>query len=171
MLHVSVDQQQFCFTCLLCSIKKPLLSEISSGKRTTADRFPVVAPWLWTWLVSMKMRVWSLASLSRLRIQCCGGCGVGSSCPSNLTPSLGTFICQGCSPKKKFFLSGRDQNISKSFYWKLHVTSYHILFVKKKQKKPHTAKPVSSAGERILCLLQKRDCNSHGDGHEGKGNG
>ena len=40
---------------------------------------------------------------------CCGcGCGVAvavavaqtSSCCSNLTPSLGTSVCQGCGPKK-----------------------------------------------------------------------
>jgi len=49
-----------------------------------------------TRLVSMRMQVPSLTSLSELRIQgChklrhCDGCGWGGSCSSNLTPSLGT---------------------------------------------------------------------------------
>ena len=36
--------------------------------------------------------------MSRI-LRCCG-CGQASSCSSNLTPSLGTSICCGCSPKK-----------------------------------------------------------------------
>ena len=65
------------------------------------------------------MRIWvqSLALLSGLRIQYYHdmwyrlqmwlGSGVAvavvqaSSCSSNLTPSLGTSICHGCSPKKE----------------------------------------------------------------------
>ena len=38
---------------------------------------PATAQWKRTQLVAMKMRVQSLASLSRLRIWCCCGCGVG----------------------------------------------------------------------------------------------
>ena len=33
-------------------------------------------------------------------LPCCG-CGVSSGCSSDLTPSLGTSMCQSCSPKKK----------------------------------------------------------------------
>lgn len=46
-------------------------------------------------LVSVRMRVWSQASLSRLKIQCC------RSCHSDLTPCLGTSICFRCSCKKE----------------------------------------------------------------------
>ena len=38
----------------------------------------------WTPLVSMRMQVRSLASLSELRIQCCCGCGVGHRCGLDL---------------------------------------------------------------------------------------
>ena len=70
-------------------------------------------------LVSMRMRVQSLASLSGLRIQHChkmqqrskiwlGSCvavavAKASSCSSKVTPSLGTSMCcrYGCEKKKK----------------------------------------------------------------------
>jgi len=42
-------------------------------------------------------RASDLALLSGLRIMRCCGCGVGS----NSTPSLGTYICCWCSPKKQ----------------------------------------------------------------------
>ena len=77
---------------------------------------PVVAQWKWIWLVSMRMQVQSLASLSGLRIWCCcelwcrsqmwlrSGVAVAvvkaGSCSSNSTPSPGTSICQRYSPKK-----------------------------------------------------------------------
>ena len=64
----------------------------------------------------MRMQVQSLASLSGLRIWSCRelwcrlqmqlGSGIAvavaqaNSYSSNLTPSLGTSICRGCSPKK-----------------------------------------------------------------------
>ena len=35
------------------------------------------------------------------QIRCCYGCGVGLSCSSNSTPSLGTSMCHRNSPKKK----------------------------------------------------------------------
>ena len=66
-------------------------------------------------LVTVRLRVWSLASLSGLRIQCCSelwfrlqkwlgsdtAVAWASSFSSNLTPSLGTSMCHGCGPKKK----------------------------------------------------------------------
>jgi len=39
---------------------------------------------LWTWLVSMRMQVWSLASSSGLRIQHCMSCSVGCRCGLDL---------------------------------------------------------------------------------------
>ena len=61
----------------------------------------------------MRFQVQSLASLSGLRIQHClelwcglqmllgSGVAVAGSCSSSSTPSLGTSICCGCSPKKQ----------------------------------------------------------------------
>ena len=75
-----------------------------------------MAWWKWTWLVSMRTQIRSLASLSGLRIWPRGelwcrsqtwlGSGVAvavvqaGNYSSDLTPSLGTSICLGCSPKK-----------------------------------------------------------------------
>ena len=80
-------------------------------------RVPVVVQRKRIWLVSMRMWVRSLPPLSGLRIWCCcelwhrsqmwlGSCVVvavvqASSYSSDSTPSLGTSICLGCSPKKK----------------------------------------------------------------------
>ena len=66
--------------------------------------------------ISMRMRVWSLASLSGLRIRCChelwgksrmwlrSGIAVAvtwaGSYSSSSTPNLGTSICRGYGPKK-----------------------------------------------------------------------
>ena len=77
---------------------------------------PVMAQWKRIWLGTMRLRVWSLGSLSGLRIQhyCelwCGlktGLGTGVavsvawawSYSSNSNPSLRTSICHGCSPQK-----------------------------------------------------------------------
>ena len=66
-----------------------------------------------TSLVSMKMRIRSLAPLSGLRIWRCqelwhrsqtcirAGIAVASSCSSHSTPSLRTYLCHRCGPKKK----------------------------------------------------------------------
>ena len=78
---------------------------------------PVVARQKWIRLASMRMWVWSLASLSGSDIwHCCElwcrsqtwlGSGVAvavaqaSSCSSDLTPSLGNSMCHGCGPKKQ----------------------------------------------------------------------
>ena len=74
-----------------------------------------------TQLVSMRIRVQSLASISGLRTWCCckllcksqmqlGSCAAvavaqAGSCGSHLIPSLGTSICQRCSPKKKITMT------------------------------------------------------------------
>ena len=75
---------------------------------------------LQTWLVSMRMGVQSMASLSGLRIWHCHELWYRSqmwlrscvavamvwatSCSSDSTPSLRTSICPGCNLKKKVFL-------------------------------------------------------------------
>ena len=64
-------------------------------------------------IVSMRMQVPSLASLSGLRIWCCYGCGVGLGCSSSLTPSLGTSICCRCDSKKK--TKKQNNNNNKNF--------------------------------------------------------
>ena len=82
-----------------------------------------------TQLVSMRMRVGSLASLSGLRIWCCHklwcrsqtwlGSGVAAAKASSysfgLTSSLGTSICCRCGPKKK-------KKKGKNFYVKRECT-------------------------------------------------
>ena len=76
-----------------------------------------MAQWKGTQLVPMRMLIESLASLSGLRMWRCHelwcssqtqlGSGVAvavvwaGSCISDLTPSLGTSMCHGCSPKKQ----------------------------------------------------------------------
>ena len=78
---------------------------------------PIVAQSKWTQLVSMRLRVRSLALLSGLRIHCCcelwcrsqiqlwSGIAVAvmqaGSCSSILTLSLGTSLCHGVAQKKK----------------------------------------------------------------------
>ena len=62
-------------------------------------------------IVSMRMRVWSLASLGvavsavevtdAAQIQCCYGYGVGLRCSSDSTPGLGTSVWLRCGHKKK----------------------------------------------------------------------
>ena len=80
---------------------------------------PVVAQWKQTWLVYMRMQVWSLAFLRGLRVQhCCElwcrsqtwlrtrvavavAVAQAGSCSSNSTPSLGNSIDHTCGPKKQ----------------------------------------------------------------------
>ena len=73
----------------------------------------------------MKLWVRSLALLSGLRIQCCHelwcrsqtqlrsqvSVVVAGSYSSNSTPSLGTFICRGCGPRKKCTKKRSPKNI------------------------------------------------------------
>ena len=77
----------------------------------------VAAQQEWTHLVYTRIWVWSLASLSGLRIWCChklwhrlqtqlgsGGAvaaAQASNCSSDSTPSLETSICHHCSPKRQ----------------------------------------------------------------------
>ena len=90
-----------------------VLRALQSLLKTALQEFPL---WLSGNLVPMRMQVPSLASLSRLRIQCCWELWcrlqmwLGSlfavavvkagGYSSDSTPSLGTSICHGCGPKK-----------------------------------------------------------------------
>ena len=81
------------------------------------NQVPIVAQWKWTWLASMGTQVWSLASLSGLRIRHChdlwcrvqiqlrSGVAVAVAkagrCSSNSTPSQETSICWGAVLKNK----------------------------------------------------------------------
>ena len=58
---------------------------------------PIMAQWKQIWLASMRTQVWSLASLSGLRMWHCCGCGIASDSSPSLEPS----ICHGCSCKKQ----------------------------------------------------------------------
>ena len=89
--------------------------EDSNLNQTTLG-VPVVALWLTIQLGTMRLRVQSLALLSGLRIWCCCelwcrsqarfGSGVAVAVAqaggysSDETPSLGTSICRGSSPRK-----------------------------------------------------------------------
>ena len=85
------------------------------NKNWIQERVPIVAQWKQIRLVTMRLQVWSLASISGLRIwHCCQlWCGLQTwlsscvavayvdSCSWDLTPSLGTCIFRGCGPKKR----------------------------------------------------------------------
>ena len=90
----------------------------TKGLINDVDReFPLWLSRLRHQLVSIRMHVQSLASLSGLRIHCCpklrcrsqtwlrSGVAMAvvwaGSCSSDSTPSLGTSICHGCGPKKE----------------------------------------------------------------------
>ena len=80
-------------------------------KQTTQSGVPIVAQQKGVQVGIMRLQVQSLTSLSRLRIQCCHELcwrsqarlrsGVGLSCSSDSTHSLGTSICCECGPKKQ----------------------------------------------------------------------
>ena len=86
--------------------------------------FPLWLSRLKTWLVSMRMQVWSLASLSELRIWYCHelwcrlqtqfGSGIAvvkaGSCSSSWTPSLGTSICSEYGPRKSKRKNNNNNN-------------------------------------------------------------
>ena len=86
---------------------------VSAGEKAEVGEFVLWLGGLRTQLVSMRTRVRSLDSLSRLRIQHGMGhrCGSNtallrlwhrpSSCSSDSIPRLRTSICHGCSPLKK----------------------------------------------------------------------
>ena len=96
--------------------KRTVISEMKSKTRRNTRVNTDNKQRKWTWLVSMRMWVPSPALLSGLRILCrcelwwtlqtwLGSCllvagGQASRCSSEFTPSLGTSICLGCSPKK-----------------------------------------------------------------------
>ena len=86
-------------------------------KQNAPGEVPAMAQWKQTLLISERMQVQSLASLSGLAIRCYGelwcrsqtrlgfriAMAMASSCSSDsdLTPSLETSICRGYGPKKK----------------------------------------------------------------------
>ena len=96
------------------------------------NQVPIVAQWKWTWLASMGTQVWSLASLSGLRIQHChdlrcrvkiqlrSGVAVAVAkagrCSSNSTPSQETSICWGAVLKNK-----KNVKQLRSSYLSLHL--------------------------------------------------
>ena len=90
-----------------------IINHINKSKKKSV---PIVAQWEQIQLVSIRIQVQFLASLSRLRSGIAVSCGVG--CRHSLdvalrlwcrpaalapiwSPSLGTSICHGCSPKKQ----------------------------------------------------------------------
>ena len=94
---------------------------ITAIVKNMKEEFPLWLSSLRTQLAYMRMQVWSLASLSGLRIQLCESINVGSrcgsdpkllwlwhrhslwrSCSSNLTLSPGTSICRRKKKKKEY---------------------------------------------------------------------
>ena len=99
----------------------------------------VVAQWKWIWLESMRLWVWSLASLSGLRIWCCCelqcrsqmwlgphvpvAVAQAGSCSSDLTPRLGTSICLRCSPKRQ---TNKQTKRQTNKNWQHHVLGQDV---------------------------------------------
>ena len=87
-----------------------VLGSQQNGIESTEFRSSPVAQWKWTWLVSMRIQLQSLASLSGSRIWHCRGVDCRySSDPmflwlwcraAAIAPILGTSICHECGPKK-----------------------------------------------------------------------
>ena len=98
---------------------------------------PAVAQWKQIWLASMRTQVWSLASLSGLRIwrcyelwcRCCG-CGVGHQLQLWFDPSLGTSICHGYGPKKKtiYIKLSCEVGLVSHFLKAAETTTFHRQF-------------------------------------------
>ena len=74
-------------------------------------------------IVSVRIRLWSLALLSGLKTWRGCGCGIGLSCSSDWAPSLRTSICSRCSRKKK-----KKNLINKNKSRFRHGTSYPLAF-------------------------------------------
>ena len=120
--------------------------------------FPLWLSRLQTWLVSTRMRIWSLASLSGLRVQhfCelwrrlqtwLGSCvavavAVAGSCSSHPTPNLGTSICHRCDPKKL-----KTNKQTKVVYYVIQQSCLCVGFCKRYN---HCLKEISA----LLCSLQ-----------------
>ena len=73
--------------------RRQRLNKTLELSRASVEGFSLWLSGFRTQPVSMKMQVWSLALLSKLRIQGCCYCGVGFSFGLDLIPGLGTSIC------------------------------------------------------------------------------
>ena len=89
---------------------------------------------LGTWLVSMRIQIWSLALLSGSRIWCCGDLWHRPAAEHHSTPRLETSICCRCSPKKqkkeKNLIKVMPSNWGKHGRWKKYIynqqVSHHV---------------------------------------------
>ena len=102
-----------CWNLIFLSRKVRCFYRMTSKFKAMLFEVPVLVQRKQIWPGTMRLRVRSLASLSGLRIQCCCelwcrsqtrlrfGVAVAGSYSSDLVPSLGTSICQGCGPKKQ----------------------------------------------------------------------
>ena len=59
-----------CFLAIYVSSFCCICSDVLPSFKTGLQEFPHF-PWKWIWIASMRIQVWSLASLSVLRMQCC----------------------------------------------------------------------------------------------------
>ena len=76
-------------------------SRAATHKTSICVQFHLWHSGLMIWLVSVEVRVQSLAWHSRLRIQHCHSCGVGRSSSLDSVPGLGTSICYRGGQKRK----------------------------------------------------------------------
>ena len=81
-------------------------------------------------IVSVRMKVQSLASFDGLRIQYFCGCGIGHSCSSNSTPSPGTSICLRSSHKEENNKNGGlwNQSVVSLSSTKGVISKHYLLF-------------------------------------------
>ena len=113
-----------------------------------------------TWLVSMRMWFWFLASLSGLRILGCHEMWLkASNYSSNSLPSLGTSICCRCSPKEERKKRGKKKK-SNNTLWSdaliyialySHPTTRRINNSVLARRKKLTNK---ASFQRVLCFLK-----------------
>ena len=133
-----------------------------------------------SWLVSMRMQVWSLTLLSGLRIRCCCelqgrlwtrlGSGIAvtvvyaRSCSSDLIPSLGTSICCECGPKKekKKKISSMKYNSKAQYLHEITLQVYPSLpreeKYKEKQISPKLIRTITFQAFLSFFFLKGRSC-------------
>ena len=138
MILNTYENLQFLKTQFITMIVSYHIQSINVGVSIMAHRE-------WIQLGTMRLRVWSLASLSGLRIwhchvlwyrsqtqlRSCTAVAEASGCSSTLTPSLGISICCGCGPGKqnKFKKYFKNQSITVRcwflfFFWEEIISFY-----------------------------------------------
>ena len=140
--------------------------EKQSKRKQREWEVPIMAQQKRIQLVSMRMKVQSLAVLSGLRIYHChelscrsqnrlGSCVAmavvkAGVCSSNSTPSLGTSICHRCGPKKE-----KKKKTKKKQKAKQKVTAVIVWWLKSISLRWHLNRHLKSK-EQEMCISGKR---------------